>query len=344
MSGWRGTQVDRGVWLPSPLAIARRVTISASQGRHDMKQRTLTAACLCLALAACHTPTAPGLASPKVAGVIDAADFPVPGHLLRGFDYREPNAPWCVGDEVLFGLRLRRGEVLRHWLLRIRVLEVEAVDDAGEQLAAVDWSLRINGELKKFASALCRVEVSVMNELGEEIARSQPLLPRDFLAAGIARACEMMHTYLRQPRTARVPRGAIYDEVRMVPLSEATVAAVALLQVVQEDSVLAPILWQVIEKPSLWSVVTNMGASVVLRPSFHRVTSAPCPAPTLREKTWRLPMRVHVNGQNALNLDLFVTDPGSPFGLAGGLLGATARHPAKAGVDFSLLLLSARRG
>lgn len=308
-----------------------------------MTKRTLTVCCLLL-LAGCQTSATPELALDQEARDIQSADFPAPRHLLRGFDYRQPAGPWRVGDEVLFGLRLRRDGQAKHWLLRIRISEVEAVDDEGNGLDPVDWSLRINGEIQKFASSLCRAEVVVMDELGAELGRSHPVLPRDFLSRGIAGACQLVHSRMRV-RPKRAARGrSVYDEFDMRALAEATVSAVALLQVVQEDAVLAPILWQVIEKPSIWSVVANMGVDVMMRPSFHRVTSALSPVPSLREPTWRLPISLHVNDQPALNLDLFVTEPTPPFSPAGGLLGATARHPTNPTLDFSLLLLSARRG
>lgn len=308
-----------------------------------MTKRTSTAGCLILLVAACQTPATPELALEQDAREIQAADFPAPAHLLRGFEYRQPAGPWRVGDEVLFGLRLRRAGDVKHWLLHLCVSEVDAVDAEDNSLDPVDWSLRINGQVQKFRSELCRADVVVMDERGVELGRSRPVLPRGFLSRGMAGACQLVHSRVRAGRNPARRGGSVYDKLDLRPLAEATVSAVALLQVVQEDSVLAPILWQVIEKPSVWSVVSNMGVDVMMRPSFHRVTSALCPVPGLREQTWRLPIGLYVNKQPALNLDLFVTDSTPPFSAAGGLLGATARHPTDPTLDFSLLLLSARR-
>lgn len=290
-----------------------------------------------LVMAACHTPSRPELALAPSGGGIRVADFPAPQHLLRGFDERQAKGPWRRGDEVLFGLRLRRDGDVRHWLLQLRVLEVTAIDADGTPLEPVDWALRINGEVQDFESAVCRAEVVVMDEHGTELGRSQPLLPRDFLSIGIASACRLVRS-----RTGGAG-ATIYETLDMRPLAEATVSAVALLQVVQGDSVLAPILWQVIEKPTVWSVVSHMGVRVMMRPSFHRVTSALSPVPAVLDETWRLPIALEVNQTPALNLDLFVTESRPPFSLAGGLLGATASHPSNPLLDFSLLLLSARR-
>ena len=309
-----------------------------------MTKRTFTALCTLAALAACQTQAPPNSALRFEGRQLDAGDFPAPGHVLRGFDYRHAEAPWLVGDEVLFGLRLRKEESLQHWLLRIRLVELEAVDDEGQPLSSVSWRLRSNGRIVNHRSRLCRAEVSIMDEEGNEMATSRPLLPRDFLSRGIASACQMMYSHTHRGDTGEVPTNFANKGLDPKPVEQAMVCAIALMQVVQEDSVLSPILWEVIEKPSVWSVVTSMGISVVVSPKFYRVDEAPCPVPGLHEKTWRLPISLHVNEQNALNLDMFVTDSSSPFGLAGGVLGAVARHPTKASVDFSLLLLSARRG
>jgi hypothetical protein len=296
------------------------------------------------ALAACQAPATAELAVATPSAAIDLADFPAPRHLLRGFDERQPEGPFRVGDEVLLGLRLRKALEVRNWLLQLRVLEATALDASGQPVKPVTWSLRINGELQQFASQVCRVEVIVMDEYGLELGRSQPCLPSDFLSHGMAAACRFVQARRDQPSGWRRRRGRDFDrQADLRPLAEATVAAVALLQVVQEDSVLAPILWQIIEKPSIWSVVANMGAKVMLRPSFHLVSRAESPVPKLREPAWHLPLALEVNQQPALNVDLLITDATPPFSLAGGLLGATASHPTDATRELSLLLLSARR-
>lgn len=297
-----------------------------------------------LLAAACQAPGTPTVALMPGSREINHEDFPAPRHLLRGFDYRTPAGPMLVGDEVLFGLRLRRDTEVTNWLLQLRVIEVEAIDAAGKKLAPVDWPMRINGEVESFASELCRAEVVVMDEHGKELGRSQPVLPRDFLASGIAPACRLMHTRMRGRRTRSANEDpSAYRRVDKRPLAEATVTAVALLQTVQDDAVLAPILWQVVERPSLWSIVSNLSVDVVLRPSFHTATPTTSPVPALREQTWRLPIALEVNTEPALNLDLFVTDSTPPFTPAGGLLGATARHPTNPTLDFTLLLSARRR-
>jgi len=307
--------------------------------------RTLTFLLFCLAtLAACQSSTTATLQLDEPAARLDARDFPAPARMLRGFDRRGGAEDWRAGDEVLFGLRLRKGGTERHWLLQLRVLDPLVANDAGEH-PNVEWWLRINGQQEHFTSRQCRIEAVVMDSEGQVLGRSQPRLPRDFLTSGVAGACRLIDERVPQEmRGITGPSGEVVLPVATRELAEATVCAVSMLQVVQEDDVLAPLLWEVVEKPSLWSVVTNLGASVVLRPEFQRVARERSPLPGNYDPTWSLPMELEVNDKAALSLELLVAESSPPFAVCGGLFGATARHPRDAGVEFSLLLLSARRG
>jgi hypothetical protein len=108
--------------------------------------------------------------------------------------------------------------------------------------------------------------------------------------------------------------------------------------------VLAPLLWEVVERPSFWSVVSNLGARIVLRPRFHAASEAPSPLDTEVGDVWRVPMSLVINDVPALQADLLVGTTAPPFALCGGVLLITARHPSHADVEFSCLLLGARRG
>lgn len=296
----------------------------------------LSLACLGAFLGGCRTP-GDGLAIEAERPALLPADFVLPAHLARGFDYVARDADWRAGDAVLFGLRLRRGEHLRRWLVELQVLEPVAVDDDGASVPPLEWTIRMNGAPQRFTSAATRVRVAVMDERGELLGESTPLVPRDYLTRGLATAC-------RSVRRLSTDRGEVQPVLDEQQLADGVVAAVALLQVVQNDRVLQPLLWEVIERPSLWSVVKNLGAAAVLRPRFLEMDDVPSPVPQAGDRAWRLPMGLFVNEAAALQLELFVAEPQPPFHLPGGIVGAVARHPGDPDAEFSLLLLSARRG
>jgi hypothetical protein len=301
-------------------------------------------------LAACQSPAVPELRLDRAGAPIAPADFPGAAALLQGFDPVSAASPeWRAGDEVLFGLRLRVGERLRHWLLHLRVTEPLALARAGDEAEPdglqppLSWTLNVNDAPQRFDSRRARVLLTVCDAFGQVLARSEPELPRDLLARGFAAACELVQARQRsQPQS--IGTDAFYQDLDLQPLAEATVCAVALLQVVQEDKVLAPLLWEVIERPSVWSVLSNLGARVVLRPRFHAAVEVPIHAAGQPAQAWRVPMTLLVNDAAVLSTELVVADAAPPFALAGGILGATARHPADAGREFALQLLAARRG
>ena len=301
-------------------------------------------------LAACQSPAVPELRLERASAPVNLADFPGAAGLLHGFDpVTEASPEWRAGDEVLFGLRLRVGERLRHWLLHLRVIEPLALARAGDEAQPgglqppLSWTLNVNDAPQRFDSRRARVLLTVCDAFGQVLARSEPELPRDLLARGFAAACELVQARQRsQPQS--IGTDAFYQDLDLQPLAEATVCAVALLQVVQEDKVLAPLLWEVIERPSVWSVLSNLGARVVLRPRFHAAVEVPITAAGQPAQAWRVPMTLLVNDAAVLSTELVVADAAPPFALAGGILGATARHPADAGREFALQLLAARRG
>ncbi|HZN38256.1 MAG TPA: hypothetical protein VFD82_05600 [Planctomycetota bacterium] len=309
---------------------------------------TRSLAICCALVLSCCTASAPEVRLAGVPEHLSGDSFPGAKELLQGFDALASDTAWRAGDEVLYGLRLRSGAQARHWMLHLRVAEPLAIAREGDEVAAggllppLEWSIRINGEPREFRSRRCRVVATVTDEAGRSLGRSEPLLPRDLLDRGFSKACALVQRRLAErPDAAR--GAAFYESMDVRPLADATVCTIALLQVVQEDAVLAPLLWEVVERPSFWSVVSNLGARVVLRPRFHAATEAPSPLDCDTGDVSCVPMTLVINDVPALHADLLVATTAPPFALCGGVLLITARHPS-ADVEFSCLLLGARRG
>jgi hypothetical protein len=173
-----------------------------------------------------------------------------------------------------------------------------------------------------------RTTVTVADAGGEQLGRSSALLPRDLLGKGFVQAC----------------LGAEIASPDEVPMVEAMVSLMALLQVVREDSVLAPILWQVVQGPSVLSVVFHFGVRVAVQPRFHATTRVHTP-PQLPpgDPAWSVPITLTVNDEPALLCEVLVGRPLPPRLLCGGIVAATARHPAEARREFAMVLLAAKR-
>lgn len=272
---------------------------------------------------------------------VTADEFPGAARLLEGFSPLVYGDEWSAGDAVLYGLRLRRGAELQHWLLHLRL------DEPLLPTQPLVWNLQVNGEAQQFESRLAQVTATVADKDGHVLGTTTPSMPRDFLAQGIWEAC------------ARIPRdsgaltstdgaqvaGAAAAGAEARRLAEAVVCAMALLDTVRGDPLLSPILWSVVEKPSIWSVISNLGVAVVVQPRFRQAREVAPPLSKMPHvKAWRVPIDLFVNEVPALVAELVVGASLPPFGVGGGILGAVARHPSDPEVEFEILLLAARRG
>jgi hypothetical protein len=314
-----------------------------------MRLRRRLPALLLAALAACASAPQPDVELGPPVLDLAPADFPGAGAMLSGFDAPGGEAEWRAGDEVLFGLRLRHGGRDRHWLLRVELEQAEALDDAAEQgktpavLEPVTWPIKVNGESAQFRSRLCRVLVTVADRDGKVLARSHPLLPRDFLQHGFQPACSAVRKLL-DDRPGLRHQAHFYALLDERLLAESVVCALALLQVVQGDEVLSPLLWEVVQRPSLLSLIGNFGANVVVQPRFQLTERASPPSAVPAGEAWRVPMRLFVNDTPGLDIELLVGRTVQPFALCGAILSAVARHPSERGREFTMLLLAARCG
>ncbi|MBL8756003.1 MAG: hypothetical protein JNK15_22095 [Planctomycetes bacterium] len=295
------------------------------------------------ALAACAVAPRPDVDTGARSAFGAADDYPGAGAILAGFDAGAVDAAWRAGDEVLFGLRLERDGSHRNWLLHVRLIEPQAFvpGRAAEPVPAAAWNLRVNGVEQTFRSGCCRVLATVYDADGNVLGRTEPVLPRDFLATGFARACERIDAARgRRGHGRSVDLLADDDD----PFAAATVSAMALLAVVQEDPVLAPLLWEVVDKPNLWSVVRRLGAHVLVQPMFKDARRAPSPVPAAGPRVHRVPVSLSVNEVAALETELLVRPAVPPFGLCGGIVAAMAWHPRHRDRMFTMVLLAARRG
>lgn len=297
-------------------------------------------------LGACAGPRFAELDVPTVADLAPPAAFPAAPSILHGFDDRGDD-DWRAGDEVLFGLQLRSGAGTRRWLLHLRLTEPAAIARAGDEVPARDllpplrWTLKVNSADLYYTSARCRVLATVYDASGNVLGRSEPLLPRDFLAKGFTGACNVLARWQQEGRMLPASRTGTGTDASQ--FAHATVAAIALLQVVQEDSVLAPLLWEVLERPSWWSVLQNFGARLLLQPAFD-VAEPMAFVHGRTTMTWRVPITLSVNDQKALVTHLYVASAARPQALCGGIVGGIAQNPHDAGRELSLVLLAARCG
>jgi len=295
-------------------------------------------------------------------------DFPGAARLLVGFDDVDSSADWNQQDRVLFALQLRKGETVTRWLLHLEVLvgdllSIRLGDDAPN---AVQWgsnrtwtyATTVDGvrQEHRLTSRLRPVIVRVHDEAGKQLGNSLVQLPADLLGTGLLPgidAARVLYATAETDAPGATPAAAPgqhlprqEQERHVLAMVRSTLALMALLSIVQEDSVLADYFWQVIEKPSVWSVLSSFGVTASLVTALEQsvpATSLPPGLPDLGP-TFVAPMRVEVNGSPALLADIVATQSARPYALCGGIVAATARHPSRPELQFDVQLLAARVG
>ncbi|MGE3172610.1 MAG: hypothetical protein AB7O97_08275 [Planctomycetota bacterium] len=319
-----------------------------------------------LTLAACAAAPQKAPPDPALLPDLPADAFPAAAAIVEGFDPVPGDASWESSDRVLFGLRLRRGAEEQRWLLRLDVVIGETMrnfaatytDPSGvERTKHTDamavlfpqrswpYTATLDGQTSEHEvrASMMMVGVGVFDaETGVELGKSVVRLPLELLRSGLLPAAVSA--------SARRARGEASDEPTEVRLQqvrqevEAWIATVALLHVVQEDSVLADYFWQVVEKPGIWSVLTHLGVSVTIDVQFENAvpaTAVPSHQPRGGDEMV-VPVAILVNGAPALFADALVGSSDRPYALCGGLRAAVARCPSRDDLAFDLVLLAAR--
>ncbi len=255
--------------------------------------------------------------------VVAASAFVAAADLPRGFDALAPGVGVAVGDAVLFGLRLQTGEQVRNWFLHVAV----------EAIEPVSWTYE-DGKARE----LVRVRSAVHTGDGELLGAETLKLQRDFLERGLARACRGEGEQRGKGMLNRGPEDWPETFRAQLALSQ-------LLAIARKSPILRPLLYEVVDMPSLWSVITHLGARMSMRAHFDDVRvvegegigDAAVPA-------WSLPHELLINGDPALQNHILVTDPHSPLALCAGILAITSVHPTDPSRVFTMRLVAARRG
>jgi len=290
--------------------------------------------------------------SPTSVTDLSPAAFPGAANLLSGFDDRREATKWDRGDQLLFGLRLRKGDEVRHWLLHLEVLfgEVFLTSLDGQNPSTIEWrswdyyTTDEKGERKqiKLSSRMLPVKATVHDEHGKELGSSLVSLPVQLLGQGLLRAVDICIAHERASTTGKAPVAEADSQLVIA----AVFGMMSLLSVVQDDDVLADYFWQVIEKPSIWSVMTSLGVEASLSMPMQQSVPATILPPHLPPpgRAFVVPVRIDVNGNAALLVDVIATDPARPYALCGGMVSAVARHPTRTDLHFDVQLLAARVG
>jgi len=284
---------------------------------------------LLLASACQSTPEQPPLSD----DLPEPAVFHPDEDLLRGFDEAfEPAIR--VGDRMLFGVRLTDDAFERTWYLALRVLADVAVQGGRPMIYTSTAALGGGTEIVT-ESWVVPVQVDLLDADGATSGSSRILLPGRLLETGLAHAC-------RANRAVAAGTASV-EEMRHTN-AQGLGALLAVMQAVQEEKLLADLLWEVVEPPSVLGVLLNAGVAAVVRADLASSKAGQLVLDGRTHEGERAPIAILVNGEPAMFAELVAVAPSSPFTMSGGILRISGQHPSRPSRRLEIQLVAARRG
>lgn len=172
-------------------------------------------------------------------------------------------------------------------------------------------------------SPMHRVGIQLYDGQGLPVASSEVHLA-EFVGLGQMAACDAVDDSQRVEPSTEDEMEELVDGLVLGSQS-----LVALLTLAEADELLSDLLWDVIRKPSLFSLIAHLGAKVSLAPDYtksERLDVAPAGV-ELPGPFRSLPVTIKINGRVALILELVVTDPQPPASITSGIVAFVGRHP-----------------
>ena len=122
-------------------------------------------------------------------------------------------------------------------------------------------------------------------------------------------------------------------------------ALMAFFEAVEKTPGLRDILWDIVEKPSVWSILRR-GGRVDTGIDFKETPSlieARAEKPATAGDVFRMPLKLALNDQPALRCALIVTAPRPPLLTCAGIIGIDADPPEGSAKHLTIRLVASRR-
>lgn len=309
-------------------------------------------------------------AAPMPSLVTFASSHGIP---LTGIAVRAEGAVPQEGDQVVFLLALEEGGSTQQWLVR---LETDALTKKEQALKPLrdDVIHTSTGLHLHYANTRTALRVELFGPFGGGSTprpgapeRARSLVSREYLDLGIAQFCRSALQIAPRLEAAGVTDFA-YSGSTSIPTAAAvargkqTAAALGLtpeeerlyfsvyfaLRTFFEAAMQIPgnqhVLEQVIQKPSLWSVVSHFGVKTTFTYGWQDVQVAPEGTDAVQQPVYLLPVLLSLNDAPAVKANLAVSEPRPPLQTGAGILALCAEHPTATDRRLFIRMLSARRG
>ncbi len=275
--------------------------------------------------------------------------FPGAARLLAGFDRQDPAAADGIKERALFGLELdERGKVQR-WLLLVEASEPPV------PTRIIRQQLKAPGGSFTYESRTRPLRVRLFDADARKLGESTVVVPWDFLCVGFVSSCELAEHLLVTQLTEVDYRGQRLTRAQAARRMYGGFATLtAFVRIVEKNKLLSSVLWKVVDRPSILSVLFHGGVTLSINAELTSAAPLPITDPIQSQNDglgpefaqlpgYRVAMQLSANDTPALNAIMWVTEPQSPYRLCGGILVLEGLRPSEPRVRFRMQLLAARR-
>jgi hypothetical protein len=308
-----------------------------------------------LAAAGCRS-TAPLSAVPPPMVTFEGAEladarFAAGAALLSGFDALE-DGPWKLGDSVLLGIGIERPGRAKELYLKITAMPKFPEIRLGDESLVFRDAMRVrytphdsqaDGGWVRLEYDLVPLQVELFDDSAKLIFKTISMMPEPCLRHGLIDNIELERS-----------GGSFYDELppaeagqdriageRQLRLLAGWMALMRLPQFLHRES-MQGLVWDIVEKPSLLSVLRSGGVSLGLAMQAKDAELVE-PPPLGAEIAYRVPLVVQVNDRPALECTLLLARATPPLGPCNGLLAIEGVNPKDSRKRLTVRLLAARR-
>ena len=276
------------------------------------------------------------------------------------------------GDQVVFLLALEKGGTTTQWLVRLETDDLTKKEQTMKPWPddVIHTSTGLHLHYPNTPTALL-VELTGPFSAGSTRqpgapARARSLVSREYLDLGIAQFCRSGLQIVPRLEAAAVTDfhysgSNSIPSVEIVARGKEAAAAFGLtseeerlffsvyfaLQTFFSAAMAIPgnqhVLEQVIQKPSVWSVIRQFGVKTKFSYAWKDVEVVPEGKAAVQQPVYLLSVRLSMNDVPAVKANLAVTEPHPPLQAGAGILAICAEHPTAADRRLFIRMLSARR-
>jgi hypothetical protein len=296
---------------------------------HRLDPARLTCVGLMLGLASC----ASSASRPAAESATPVAAGAVTFEALRGFAPLGGVAEFHSGGYAEWQLDVHEHGQTHTWLLTI--FQLGELESGGQELPT-EVTLTSEGKAKPVLSSRATALVGIREVGNAKQDFQQVALPVRLLGQGVYGAAELLLRKLHDPADSwtAAERDRLSESVGLLMLTMLTI---------RKHDQLEGLLWKIVQKPSVWSVVSNFGVTVNLSIDMDqaRPVASELPGQLGDLPALRFPMSLLVNDHTAIECEATVVPPLPPLHFCGGIIRLAGHHPRDPGRRFRLQLVGA---